>query len=182
MAESWMEMLPVHNVTSQRSHRPVRVALGCGVLGACLLFSGCSPEAKEARYLKSGKQMMERKDYSRAVIQFRNAAQAKPKDAEPYYQLAMAYLALRDAKSAIPFLRRAVELNPKHQDAQLKLAEIMGASGLMSHNTPLLEQAQQKLQNLIDSGENNAEILGALAGVESGLGNQADAEKHLEEA
>ena len=175
-------MLPIDSPALQRNHGRSRAALACGLVGMCLVFSGCSPEAKEARYLKSGKQMMERKDYSRAIIQFRNAVQAKPKDAEPYYQLAMAYLAMRDVKQAYATLKKAVELNPKHQQAQLKLAELMGASGIATRNKDFLEQAQQKLQNLMDGGESNAEILGALAGVESGLGNQADAEKHLEEA
>jgi tetratricopeptide (TPR) repeat protein len=177
-----MKMLPIDSPASQRNHARSRAVLACGWLAVCLLFSGCSPEAREARYLKSGKAMMERKDYSRAVIQFRNAIQAKPRDAEPYYQLAMAYLALRDGKLAYANLLKAVDLNPKHQQAQLKLAEILGASGIATKNPSRLQEAQQKLQTLLDAGENNAEILGALAGVESGLGNQADAEKHLEEA
>jgi tetratricopeptide (TPR) repeat protein len=177
-----MKMIATDSRTWQPNPERSRAALACSLIGVCLLFSGCSPEAKEARYLKSGKTMMERKDYSRAVIQFRNAIQAKPKDAEPYYQLAMAYLALRDPKLAYANLQKAVDLNPKHQQAQLKLAEILGASGIATRNKDRLEQAQQKLQSLLDGGESNAEILGALAGVESGLGNQVEAEKYLEEA
>src|SRR5882762_10387503 len=116
-----MKMLPTNSLTSLRNHDHCRMVLALGLLAMCLVFSGCSPEAKEARYLKSGKQMMERKDYSRAIIQFRNAVQAKPKDSEPYYQLAIAYLAMRDVKQAYATLKKAVELNPKHQQAQLKL-------------------------------------------------------------
>src|ERR1017187_4887405 len=67
------------------------VALLLGVLA----FVGCmrSPEAKSAAYIEAGKKLLEKKDPARAILQFRNAAQATPKSPEAYYQLGLAYLA-----------------------------------------------------------------------------------------
>ena len=48
------------------------------VLVASLLLVGCSPEFREARYLKSGKSYLERKDYARALLEFRNAERTMP--------------------------------------------------------------------------------------------------------
>lgn len=50
--------------------------------------SGCrtSPQAKEQRFLRQGQAEMARKDYARAGLEFRSAAQVMPNDPEPYYQ------------------------------------------------------------------------------------------------
>src|ERR1051326_4642692 len=60
--------------TSQwgRSSRWPAVAVVLVVI--CLVFSGCSRDSREARYLASGKQMLAKKDYASAIIQFSNAA------------------------------------------------------------------------------------------------------------
>src|SRR5712692_9666599 len=59
-----------------------------------LVFSGCgrSPEVKESKFMATGQQYLEKKDYARAIIQFKNAAGIKRGTAEPYYQLGMAYI------------------------------------------------------------------------------------------
>ena len=99
------------NKSSQ--YRGCRFAPLAGMLiGAFLVLSGCSPQAREARYLASGKRMMENKDYSRAVIQFMNAVKVMPKDAEPLYQLGTAYLALHDYQSAAEASKRRCCLIP----------------------------------------------------------------------
>src|SRR6266849_4245144 len=98
---------------------------GSFVLVFCVLAPACarSPQGREARYLESGKRLLEKKDYSRAIIQFRNASKAMSKDAEPYYQLALAFIARSDWQGAGSSLTKALELNPRHQQAQLKFAE-----------------------------------------------------------
>ena len=63
-------------------------------LGLC----GCllSPEQKEAKFLLLGKQNYAKKDYARAIIEFKNATRFAPKDAEAYYQLGLAYAGNRE--------------------------------------------------------------------------------------
>src|SRR5215472_18891197 len=92
--------------------------------------SGCqtSPQAKEQRFLRRGQAQMAKKDYTRAVLEFRSAAQAMPNDPEPYYQLGLASLGAGDGNTAVQAFRKTLQLNPKHNGAQLKLAELMVAS------------------------------------------------------
>lgn len=154
-------------------------ALICtGALGVLFISSGCSrsPEAREARYLESGKRQFEKKDYARAAIQFINAAKAMPKDAEPHYQLALVYLEQRQYERAALSLQNAIKLNPKHAQAQLKLAEMM----ILSNKKEVVQLAQQTVQGLVTTMPPNAEVLDALASSEWKLGNQQDAEKQLE--
>ena len=94
-----------------------------------LAFTGCdrSPEAKSARYIVAGKALMQKGNPARAILEFRNAVQASPKNAEAYYQLGLAYLARQDYRNAVAGLRQAIALNPKHTAAQLKLAQLMAS-------------------------------------------------------
>src|SRR5580765_7030124 len=96
-------------------------------LNAAILPVGCkrSPQVQEAQFLKRGAALMAKKDYGRALLEFRNASKVMPKDGEPHYQLGLAYLASGSAATAIRELYSATQLNPKHAAAQLKLAELM---------------------------------------------------------
>lgn len=149
-------------------------------MACCLALAGCArtPEAKEARYLASGKKLVEKKDYARALIQFRNASKVMPKDAEPYYQAGLVYIAMHEWQAAYNSLQGAVTLNHNHQQARLKMAELLA----LSSQKDQIQQAEQTVQDLIKSAPTNAEELDVLAMTEWKLGNQQDAEKHLEEA
>src|SRR5271157_656389 len=59
------------------------------IWGALLLFNGCarSPQAIRDRSLASGMKLMQKGDYRRALLEFKNAVQAMPRDAEAQYQL-----------------------------------------------------------------------------------------------
>src|SRR5262245_37892202 len=89
------------------------------------VFTGCAttPEAKSAKHLAACKALMQKKDAARAILEFKTAAQATPKDSEVQYQLGRAYLAAGDVAKGVTSLRRALELNPKHKEAELQLAK-----------------------------------------------------------
>ena len=61
------------------------------------MLSACtqSPQAKEAKYLEKGKKEFEKKNYAVAILHFKNAMAAQPRDAEPYYQLGLAHMAVK---------------------------------------------------------------------------------------
>src|SRR3954462_15307816 len=68
---------------------------------ACALLvvaAGCakSPEAKRDKFMRSGKHYLEKREYARAVLDFRNAAAAMPRDAETFYELGLAYIGAQD--------------------------------------------------------------------------------------
>jgi Tfp pilus assembly protein PilF len=149
-------------------------------LTVALVLVSCSrdPRVKEARYLSNGKQLMDKKDYARAILQFKNAAQTVPGDAEAMYQLGRAYLALKDFAPAAQSMRKAAQLNPHHAGAQIVLAEMMD----QTDNPDLLREAERKASDVLAESPWNLEALDALALAELRLGKREDAERRLIEA
>jgi tetratricopeptide (TPR) repeat protein len=150
------------------------------VMAAVAMLSACSrsPQAKEAKYLNKGKKEYQLKHFANAVLHFKTAAQAQPRDAEPYYQLGLAYLALNDSNSAGSCFRKATELNPKHTNAQVKLAELMATS----HDKQTLEDAQKRSEDVLALLPNDLDALNVLALTELKLGKPESAEAHLKRA
>src|ERR1035437_917873 len=154
----------------------IMVALLLGVLA----LVGCmrSPEAKSAAYIQAGKKLLEKKDPARAILQFRNAVQATPKNPDAYYQLGLANLAVGDLRNAVAGLRKALELNPKHTAAQLRLAQLM--TGVSDQG--VLKDAQQRLQALLQDTSDNPDALHALALTELKLGDTTEGMRHVDMA
>jgi tetratricopeptide (TPR) repeat protein len=130
-------------------------------LAIALLLSGCvrSPEAKSATYLEAGKKLLARNDPNRAILQFRNAVRATPQNAEAYYQLSLADFTAGDLPNGVASLRKALELNPKHRAAQLRMAQLMA----MASDPVLVKDAQERLQKLLRDAPDDADALHALA-------------------
>ena len=145
-----------------------------------IMVSAChrSPETNEASFLKRGQALLARKDYPRAILEFRNAAKVMPKDAEPYHQMGLTYLASGDISSAVRSLQQATALNPKHSGAQLKLAELMAAS----HDESIIRDAVSRLQSVFGDSPSNPEAIDTLALAEWKLGHPEIATQQLEEA
>jgi len=152
-------------------------AVWCAVMSIALIACIASPQAKEAKYLERGQANMAKKDYARALLEFRNATVAIPSDAEPYYRMGLAYLASRNLRDAANSFRKAIELNPNHSDAQLKLAELFTTT----QNKALIEQAATRLESILAASPNNQEASNALAIAEINLGKPEDAEQRLGE-
>jgi tetratricopeptide (TPR) repeat protein len=148
----------------------------------CLLAVslGCSrdPAAREAKALERGKGLLAQKDYPRALLDFKNAAQSMPKDAEPYYQAGLASLGLGDVRNAIAYFKKALQLNPKHTGAQLKMAGLMAST----RNKDLVREAEKRLTEMLPAAPSNTELLDTLAFAEVQLGKPGDAIQHLQQA
>jgi len=139
---------------------------------------GRTPQQRAAHYLKTGQELLGKKDYARAILEFRNAVQAMPSDAEPYYQMGLAYSRSGNAPAAVRALYTATELNPKHGQAQLQLAEILTTT----ESKDLVEEAARRLRGLLSATPGNQEAITTLADAEIRLGRSEDAHRHLEEA
>ena len=150
------------------------------LLLAALIFTGCtrSPEAKSAKYMQAGKNLLQKNDAARAILEFRNAARATPKNAEVYYQLGLAYLAAGDLRNGVGTLNKALELNPKHTMARLRMAQLMTNAS----DPRFVKDAQQRLESLLQDDPDNAYALHALALTELKLGEPEDAMQHLQRA
>jgi len=151
---------------------PLLVILACAS-AAC----HTSPQAKEAVYLKRAKEFLDKKDFGRALLELRNAQQAMPNDAEPYFQTGVAQLSLQAIPQAFNAFRKAVELNPKHTGAQLKIAELM----LASRNKDQMEQAVTRLRDVLQATPEDTEAIDAMAVAEMRLGKTTEAADRLEE-
>lgn len=139
----------------------------------CLLLLGCSrtPEANYARYLRQGQEFAAKKDYPRAILQFKNASKFMSSEAEPYYQLGLAEIALGDTASAVDCLNRAVALNPKHLEATLALSDLFTHSSHLSALNKGRQLAEQALS--LAPGNLKAQNLIALADLRSGKAKAA---------
>lgn len=150
---------------------------GAAMMLAALLLAGCvrSPQAREAKFLAAGQQYLEKKDYARAIIEFKNAAGVKRGSAEPYYRLGLAYVGLGDYVSGYQALNKAVELDPKHLQAQIKKAELEASSA----QPELRIQAESKIRDILAQSPNNTDALSVLALAEWRLGKREDAKEEL---
>ena len=150
------------------------------LLVVCVTLTGCrtSPEARHDKFLKRGQELLAKKDYSRALLELRNAANAMPKDPEPHYQMGLAYLASGDGRNAVRAFQKATELNPKHAGAQLKLAEFMTTS----QNRSVVLDGINRLQGVLSNSPENPEAINTLAIAEWKLGKSEDGVQRLEEA
>jgi tetratricopeptide (TPR) repeat protein len=168
-------MTRTSEITILRGFRMLAAAAMLVLYGMSMACS--SPQAKEAKYLRRGEALRDKKDYSRALLEFKNASLAMPKDAEPYYQTGITYLAAGNPANGITYLRKATELNPKHQNAQLKLAELMTTS----RNKDVLQQAASRLEAVLAASPDNSEASDALAFAEWELGKTDEAVGRLED-
>src|SRR5690349_22592578 len=107
------------------------LSLGAALILATLAFSGCglTRTGKEARFLDAGKKALTEKDYARAIIQFRNAARTNQGDAEPHYEMGLAYIEMGDYLAGRDALKRALALKPGHAQAKAKLAALLATFG-----------------------------------------------------
>ena len=121
---------------------------------------------------------MSRKDYARALLEFRNASSVMPRDAEPHYRMGLAYLDSGDAASSFRAFQRATALNPDHSGAQLKIAEFL----TMSRDEKLVQQAVDRLLGAFGTSPDNPEAIDTLAIAEWKLGRPEDALERLEQA
>jgi tetratricopeptide (TPR) repeat protein len=108
--------------------RFVRYLLLC--IAAAFLFS-CSSTPAElvAKHTKRGDEFAQKEKYKEAVIEYKNAVKAGPKDAALHYKLAKAALEAREFPTAYQELQKTVELDPGNYEAKAKLGEIYVASG-----------------------------------------------------
>jgi len=166
-----------------RGFSPRRIPAPVPLVLIALAFTGCvqSPQAKIAQYISAGRTLMQKGDPARAILEFRNAVQAAPKSdkavyrAEAYYQLALAYLAQRDYRNTVAYLKMAIALNPKHAQAKLRLAQLMANVT----DPKVLKDAQQRLRALLEVDPDDPDALHALALTEIKLGDAANATQHL---
>ncbi|HLY17512.1 MAG TPA: tetratricopeptide repeat protein, partial [Bryobacteraceae bacterium] len=154
--------------------------IGPMLAAALCLLAACArlPRQREARYMEQARQLVQKKDYTRAALLYRNAIQAMPGDAEPYYQLGLTYLAAGSHSQAIECFRKATEIDPKHAAAQLKLADLLARA----NDAATLSDAERRAQEIVTLFPDDVDALNTVALTELRLGRTEQAAAHLEQA
>lgn len=125
--------------------RRSKIMVACWIVAA-VFFGSCdrSPEAKLAKHVKRGDEYVKEEKFKEAVIEYRNAVKAVPKDPAAHWKLAKASLEAKDIRTAFAELQKTVELDPNNFEALGKLGEIYVMAGKK-------DEATQIADNLVKS-------------------------------
>tara|TARA_R100000935_G_C2840069_1_gene170455 strand:- start:1602 stop:3998 length:2397 start_codon:yes stop_codon:yes gene_type:complete len=88
-----------------------------------------SAEESADKFIESGMALMSEGEYDKARLEFRNAIQINPTEAEPYYQLSLIDEKKQNWKEMYANLRAAQSLDPDNPKIILKLGQIEVVSG-----------------------------------------------------
>lgn len=110
------------NHDKQRAGLPANLVAAVSL--ALLLASCSSPQEKAAEFVAQAQKLYAAGDYDGAALEARNAAQIEPKNAEARYLIALVFEQKAEVREAIGSLLIAVDANPQHEKAQLKLGTL----------------------------------------------------------
>jgi tetratricopeptide (TPR) repeat protein len=119
---------------------------------AFIALSCADKENKQATFLEQGKQKYEQSDFENALKDFDHALEIDSRYADAYYWRGLTRLKLNKQNLAQEDFQKAVELNPNHNNAQLKLASI-----LIVKKEP--EKALTSIDNVLDNEPDNVDAL-----------------------
>ncbi len=177
-----MRLMKKENAGTMRPNRGLsRLALaGALIMAGILSLGGCtsSPKAREAKALARGQKLFQQKDYSRAMLEFKNAARAVKSDAEPYYQMALVSLQTGDTQAAYKMLTTAIQLNPQHMEAKARLVKLIAMSGSAKY----LPEAEKTAKEILTLSPNDVDVANTIALLELRLGRRVEAEQYLDQA
>jgi tetratricopeptide (TPR) repeat protein len=97
---------------------------------ATLLVSCGGPEARKAAYLAKGQEYLAARNFAKARLEFRNALQLDPNDAESSFLAGRAAEALGNVREAAQLYQGAIQANPRHPRARTQLALIYAYRGV----------------------------------------------------
>ncbi len=113
-----------------------------------LTFACTKPEDKIKNYLANGKTLLEKGDYNKAKIEFKNVLQLDSKQAEAYYQLALIEEHNKNWQGMYGNLKQVTQLDPKNNDAQLKFSRLNLLAGQLDET---LKHVETVLKNSPDN-------------------------------
>lgn len=111
------------------------------VLVACVALHGCGgAEDRRARALERGREFMAESNYTKARVEFSNALQIEPNDADARYYSALASEKLDDLRAAAQGYQGALTVDETHALALAALARLYVFSGLAEQGLELVDK------------------------------------------
>jgi tetratricopeptide (TPR) repeat protein len=143
------------------------------VMTALLVACG-GADARKAGYLAKGQEYLAAHDFEKARLEFRNALQLDPNDAEAGFLAGEASERLGNLREAAQMFQSAIQANPKHLGARAQLAKIYVYAGVP-------DKALETLEPGIAIAPDDADLLTARGSARLKQGDEpgarADAEK-----
>jgi tetratricopeptide (TPR) repeat protein len=141
------------------------------ILGTLMLLAlaGCGgARARYESHLQRGKQYLEKNNLNKAGIEFRNALQIEPKDADALYYSGRVAEARQQVRQAIALYQAAVDADPSLEVARARLARLFAIIG-----------APQRALDVISPGlahnPDDPDLLAARATARHGLQDEQNA-------
>jgi len=116
------------------------------VLGVCALaVSGCGgAQARLSKHMAKGQAYLAAENYEKARVEFQNALQIAPKNAEARYDMGVVAEKLGNPREAAQFYQGAIDANPDYIDARTKLARLYLFAGVPDRASDLIGPALVK--------------------------------------
>ena len=143
-----------------------------------MLVAGCGgAEDRKARYIEKGEQYFAQRNYEKARVEFRNALQIDPKDANARYHVGRVSERLQNPREAVGQYQAAIDADPTHVLARAALGRLYLLGGLPDKAMALAEPG-------LTQHPDNAQLLTVRAGAKAHMrdvpGAFEDAEKAVQ--
>jgi len=122
------------------------LAVGAAIL-VLSLAAGCSGgQSRLAVHMEKGRKYLAANSYEKARIEFQNALQINPKDAEAHYETGIVDEKLGHLPEAARSYQEAIDLTPKrdHLDATIALAKLFVLNGAADRALDVIQAALQQ--------------------------------------
>lgn len=140
------------------------------VLGAILLTACETPEEVAESHLKKGKELFEKGEYEKAILELKTSSQAGDNIADTYYYMALSDEKVNNFKSMKDNLLKAIELDPNKLEVRQKLGKV---NLLFGELDKAMEQADFILRE--NPSNDEAKLLKASAFIRQKNNNKATA-------
>ena len=91
----------------------------------CLSLGCTSKEKRIEEFISDGQKYMQKGEYKKAILEFKNAVQLDPKNPRALFFLGKAYLAIKEVRKAYSSFLRVIEIDPNYDDARVELASLL---------------------------------------------------------
>ncbi len=140
-----------------------------------VVLAGCQGEQENAAsHFKKGADYFAAQDYPKARIEFLNATQLAPDNADAWYQLGETMMRLGNAREAFQAYSKAEALAPDNSDILLKTASFLMLSDQMV-------PAEEKIEKILAGNPQNTKALFLKARILAQKGNLSRAEALFEQ-
>jgi tetratricopeptide (TPR) repeat protein len=117
------------------------IIMGLAVLSA----AGCGgAQARKAKHLEKGHTFLAAGNFEKARVEFQNALQIAPKDAEARFEMGMVDEKLGNPREAAQFYQGTIDVDPEHIGARTNLARLFLMSGATDRAVELIKPALEK--------------------------------------